>query len=100
MQSKEEIIKNEKYQEIFAKYASVIGIDKEQPEPEWATIPEKLAKIEDDKIKAIQLKKEAEEKAKIEAEEKRLRDLTENRQKIIDAYFRKLKDQNLTKYVG
>lgn len=100
MKSREHVLNHEKYQEMFSKYAEAIGIDKEQSYPEWDVIKEKLQKIEEDKIKAEVNKKIEQEKAIKKAEEENLYNLIHNRQNIIDAYFKKLRAKNLTRFVG
>jgi len=35
MKSREDVMKSEKYQQIFAPYAAAIGIDTDQNLPEW-----------------------------------------------------------------
>jgi len=104
MLSREDVIAHEKFEEIFKPYAAAIGIDVEQSHPEWDAIKEKIAKIEEDKAKAeaekkLKEQKEAEEKA-IAEEIARKADLINNRDKIISGYFKKIKDQNLTRLVG
>jgi DNA gyrase/topoisomerase IV subunit A len=42
MSSKDDVIKHEKFEEIFAKYADAIGLYKEQSYPEWDEITKKL----------------------------------------------------------
>lgn len=59
-----------------------------------------MTKVAEEKKKAEEEKKIKEEEAKIEAERKKQEDLIKNRQNIIDAYFKKLRAKDLTKYVG
>jgi len=104
MKSGPEVLKNEKFQEIFAEYADAIGITKQEKLPEWIKLEEKQAKAEAEKLAKEQERKKAEEerlRQEKEAEEERLRKEEEDKKKgAIKAYFKLLKEKNLTKYVG
>lgn len=111
MVSREHVLNHEKYQQIFAKYATAIGIDAEHNLPEWVPIKEKMDKIEAEKRAqeekkkqeeeakrlAEEAKKQEEERLRLEKEEQERKNQLENAAKM---YFKLLRQKNLTNLVG
>jgi len=115
IKSREAVLNNNKFKEIFAPYAKAMGMEEEQKFSEWDEHLEKMAKIEaEKKAQEEERKRKAEEARK--AEEERLRKIEEEARiaeelrkaeeekkrkgAAIKDYFKLLKDKNLTKYIG
>lgn len=104
MKSGAEVLKNEKFQEIFGDYADAIGITKQEMLPEWIKHQEILDKKEAEK-KAVEEAERIRQEEERKAEEERLRLIEIEEQKKREAnsikdYFKLLKQKNLTKYIG
>ena len=65
---------------------------------------EKVEKLEEEKKakaeKAAEEKRIKEEEAKLKAEQDKLKQLVDDKDKIIGAYFKALRNKGLTKFVG
>lgn len=111
MESREAVLKHEKFQAIFGEYADVIGINEKKTFDHWEPVIEKLVNYR--KVKA-----EREAKAKEEADlrEKKEKEAEEARQlalrkaeaekieaeqkKMVQQYFKKMQEKGLTQYIG
>lgn len=104
MKSGAEVLKNEKFQEIFGDYADAIGITKQEMLPEWIKHQEILDKKEAEKKAAEEAERiRQEEERKAEEERLRLIEIEEQKKREANAikdYFKLLKQKNLTKYIG
>jgi ubiquitin-protein ligase len=99
MQSRDEVKKHEKFEQIFAPYADAIGINEPADLPVWIELKQRIEKAKAAKIQAAKEKKEREEREAIEKqkreEEENKRYLKENFHTIIGNYFIKLKNQGI-----
>lgn len=100
MLSREAVLKNEKFIQIFSQYADVIGINKPQEVAAWTPIIKKREEIAIKKAEeeAKRLKAEAErialEKMKQEEEERK------KKANLVKDFFKILSQKGLNKYVG